>query len=109
MARAHKLPGTEVHVTCLPDTDGRFTHIEYRAYETIRVAGASSGRCGRRRARASTPSSSAAFYDTALHDAREISGEMAVTAPAASPRAEIAASLANRFASSSGGANGSSR
>ena len=36
------------------------------------------------------------FYDTALHDAREISGSMIVTAPCVAS-CEIAASLANRF------------
>ena len=36
------------------------------------------------------------FYDTALHDAREVSGGMVVTAPCAAS-CEIAASLANRF------------
>ena len=95
MARAHKLPGTEVHVTCLPDTDGRFTHIEYRAYETIVSRGIV------RAARAAAREGFDAFvigcfYDTALHDAREISGEMAVTAPCVAS-CEIAASLANRF------------
>ncbi|MDE0204028.1 MAG: hypothetical protein OXK73_16530, partial [Rhodospirillaceae bacterium] len=35
MARSYKLPGTEVHITCLADPGGSFTHIEYRAYETI--------------------------------------------------------------------------
>ena len=35
MARAHRLPGTEVHVTCMPDTDGRLTHIECRSHEEI--------------------------------------------------------------------------
>lgn len=95
MARAHKLPGTEVHVTSLPEDDGRFTHIEYRSYEAIVTRGII------RAVRAASREGFDAFaigcfYDTALHDAREISGEMVVTAPCAAS-CEIAASLANRF------------
>ena len=52
MARAVKLPGTEVHVTSLKPADGGFTHIEYRSYEAV-VSTASSGhtRGGSRRVR----------------------------------------------------------
>ena len=39
MARDYKLPGTEVHVTSLPDTVGRFNHIEYRSFEGMVTAG----------------------------------------------------------------------
>ena len=35
MARSYKLPNTEVHIACLADPGGSFTHIEYRSYETI--------------------------------------------------------------------------
>ena len=35
MARRHKLPDTEVHVTSLKPEDGAFTHIEFRSYETV--------------------------------------------------------------------------
>ena len=95
MARAHRLPGTEVHVTCLPDTDGRFTHIEYRAYEAIVTRGVV--RAVRAAAREGFDAFViGCFYDTALHDAREVSGDMVVTAPCVAS-CEIAASLANRF------------
>lgn len=95
MAREYKLPGTEVHLTSLPDGDGCFTHIEYRSYEAIVTRGII------RAARAAAREGFDAFvigcfYDTALHDAREISGQMIVTAPCMAS-CEIAASLSNRF------------
>ena len=95
MARDYKLPGTEVHVTCLPDDDGAFTHIEYRAYEGIVTRGII--RAVRAAAREGFDAFViGCFYDTALHDAREISDAMIVTAPCMAA-CEIAASLANRF------------
>ena len=95
MAAANKLPGTEVHVTSLPENDGAFTHIEFRSYEAMVTRGII------RAVRAAAKEDFDAFaigcfYDTALHDAREISGDMIVTAPCHSS-CEIAASLANRF------------
>ena len=95
MARNVKLPGTEVHVTSLKPTDGAFTHIEYRSYEAV----VSTGIVRAARAAAAEGFDALAigcFYDTALHDAREVSGDMVVTAPCAASL-EIAASLANRF------------
>lgn len=95
MAREYKQPGSEVHVTCLPDGDGRFTHIEYRSYEAVVTRGII--RAVRAAAREGFDAFViGCFYDTALHDAREISGDMVVTAPCAAS-CEIAASLANRF------------
>lgn len=95
MARDYKLPGSEVHVTSLPDNVGRFSHIEYRSYEGMVTAGII------RAARAAACAGFDAlaigcFYDTGLHEAREISGDMIVTAPCAAS-CEIAASLSNRF------------
>jgi allantoin racemase len=95
MVKQYRLPGTEVHVTSLPATDGAFTHIEYRSYEAMVTRGII------RAARAAAREGFDAFvigcfYDTALHDAREVSGDMVVTAPCFSS-CEIAASLANRF------------
>ncbi|MCJ8324202.1 MAG: hydantoin racemase [Rhizobiales bacterium] len=95
MVKDHKLPGTEVHVTSLPAENGAFTHIEYRAYESMVTGGTI------RAARAAAKEGFDAFvigcfYDTALHDAREMSGEMIVTAPCVAA-VEIASSLANRF------------
>lgn len=95
MAAASKLPGTEVHVTSLPEIIGGFTHIEFRSYEAMVTRGII------RAARAAARESFDAFvigcfYDTALDDAREISGDMIVTAPCQSS-CEIASTLANRF------------
>lgn len=95
MAKAHKLPGTEVHIASLPDNDGAFTHIEFRSYEAIVTRGIV------RAARAAAREGFDAFvigcfYDTGLQDAREISGDMIVTAPCQSS-CEIASTLANRF------------
>ncbi len=95
MAQQYKNPGTEVHVTSLKASDGGFTHIEYRAYETV----VSTGIVRAARAAAKEGFDGLAigcFYDTALHDAREVSGDMIVTAPC-SASIEIACSLANRF------------
>ena len=95
MARRHKLPGTEVHIASLPEADGRFRNAEYRSYEAIMTRGVV------RAARAAAHEGFDAlaigcFYDIALHDAREISGDMIVSA-SCEASCEIAASLANRF------------
>lgn len=95
MAAAHKLSGTEVHVTSLPPAQGAFTHIEYRAYEVMVTQGIV--RATRAAAREGFDALAiGCFYDTGLHDAREVSGQMIVTAPCVAS-VEIAASLANRF------------
>ncbi len=95
MARDCKLPGTEVHVTSLPASEGRFSHIEYRTYEAVVTRGIV--RATRAASREGFDAFAiGCFYDTALHDAREISGEMFVTAPCLAA-CEIAASLSNRF------------
>lgn len=95
MARDHKMPGTEVHVAALPKALYGFSHIEFRTYEALVTRGIL------RAVRAAAAEGFDAlaigcFYDTALHDAREISGAMIVTAPCAAA-CEIAASLSNRF------------
>lgn len=95
MARDHKLPGTEVHVTALPKEHYAFSHIEFRTYEAFVTRGIL------RAVRAAAEEGFDAlaigcFYDTALHDAREISGNMIVTGPCIAS-CEIAASLSNRF------------
>ena len=95
MAHDNKRPDTEVHVVSLPETVGNFSHIEYRSYEAIVSAGII--RATRAAAREGFDAFAiGCFYDTALHDAREISGEMIVTAPCVAA-CEIAASLSNRF------------
>lgn len=95
MARRHKLSGTEVHIASIPAADGHFRNAEYRAYEAVMTRGVV------RAARAAAQEGFDAlaigcFYDVALHDAREMSGEMMVTA-SCEASCEIAATLANRF------------
>lgn len=95
MAERARLPGTEVHVASIPEATGRFEHIEYRTYE-----GLVTGAILRAVRQAATEGFDAlvigCFYDTALLDAREVSGEMVVTGPCAAS-CEIAASLCNHF------------
>ncbi|WP_316860974.1 aspartate/glutamate racemase family protein [uncultured Cohaesibacter sp.] len=95
MVREHKLANTEVHVTALPKEQYAFSHIEYRTYEALVLRGII------RAVRVAAEEGFDAlaigcFYDTGLLDAREISGDMIVTAPCIAS-CEIAASLANRF------------
>ena len=95
MVRSYKNPDTEVHITSLKESDGGFTHIEYRAYEAVVSAGIVRGT----RVAVQEGFDAVAlscFYDTALHDAREVSGAMTVTGPCIAS-VEIASSLANRF------------
>lgn len=95
MAARYKLPDTEVHVTSLPPGEGRFTHIEYRSYEAMVTRGII--RAVRAAAREGFDAFAiGCFYDTALHDAREISGEMTVTAPCIAS-CRLATTLSNRF------------
>jgi allantoin racemase len=95
MVREHKLADTEVHVTALPKKQYAFSHIEFRTYEALVLRGII------RAVRVAQQEKFDAFvigcfYDTGLLDAREISGDMIVTAPCIAS-CEIAASLANRF------------
>jgi allantoin racemase len=95
LVRWHKLRETVVHIASLPEADGRFRNAEYRAYAAVM----SRGVVRAARAAASEGFDAMAigcFYDVALHDAREVSGEMIVTA-SCEASCEIAASLANRF------------
>jgi allantoin racemase len=95
MAKAQKWPDTEVHITCLPATAGQFNHVEFRSYEAMVTPHII------RAVRAASKEGFDAcvigcFYDTALKDAQEISGEMIVTAPCVAS-CDIASSLSNRF------------
>lgn len=95
MIAANKLPGTEAHVTSLNPADGAFTHIEMRSYEAMVTPGIM------RATHAATNEGFDAlaigcFYDTALHDAREVSGQMVVTAPCVAA-CRLATNLSNRF------------
>jgi allantoin racemase len=92
---AHKYPNTEVHVTSLNPSVGNITNLEYRTYEAIVTAD-----IVRAAHQAAVEGFDAmvigCFYDTALHDAREISGDMLVVAPCQSS-VQIAMTLANNF------------
>lgn len=95
MARRYKLPGTEVHIGSISAADGGFRNAEYRSYEAVMARGVV------RATRAAAQQGFDAlaigcFYDVALHDAREISGAMVITA-SCEASCEIAATLANRF------------
>tara|TARA_Y100001970_G_scaffold221382_1_gene272065 strand:- start:1949 stop:2755 length:807 start_codon:yes stop_codon:yes gene_type:complete len=95
MVKETKDPNSEVHITSLHDKNGSFSHIEFRSYEAMATPGIINGTI-----RASEEGFDAlvigCFYDTALHDAREVSGNMIVVAPCHSS-IEIALSLANNF------------
>ena len=95
MIKAHKYPNTEAHVTSLNPSVGRITNLEYRAYEAIVTAD-----IVRAAHQAAVEGFDAlviaCFYDTALHDAREVSGEMVVVAPCQSS-IQVALTLANNF------------
>jgi len=95
MISTHKYPNTEVHVTSLNPSVGALTNLEYRAYEAIVTADTI-----RATYQAAQEGFDAlvigCFYDTALHDAREISGDMIVVAPCQSS-IEVAMRLANNF------------
>lgn len=95
MAAKYKMPGTEVHITSLDPKEGAFSHIEMRTYEAMVTPGIIKAT----RAAAQEGFDALAigcFYDTALHDAREISGEMVVTAPCVAS-CRLATTLSNRF------------
>lgn len=95
MVQVHKYPNTEVHVTSLDAALGPITNLEYRTYEAIVTADII-----RATHQAAQEGFDAlvigCFYDTALHDAREISEEMVVVAPCHTS-VEIALTLANNF------------
>src|SRR5262249_49923855 len=81
-----------VHIGSISAEDGGLRNAEYRTYEAIMARGV---------VRAAVREGFDAlaigcFYDVALHDAREISGEMVVTA-SCEASCEIAAALANHF------------
>ncbi|WP_424929440.1 aspartate/glutamate racemase family protein [Amaricoccus tamworthensis] len=95
MAAKYKLPDTEVHVASLPPAQGAFTHIEFRAYEAMVTHGII--RATRAAAKEGFDALAiGCFYDTALHDAREMSGDMVVTAPCLAS-CRLATNLSNRF------------
>ena len=95
MAAKYKQPGTEVHITSLSESEGSFTHIEFRSYEAMVTAGII--KATRQAAKEGFDALAiGCFYDTALHDAREVSADMVVTAPCVAS-CRLATNLANRF------------
>jgi allantoin racemase len=95
MARVYRYPSTEVHVTSLNPSAGLMTNLEYRTYEAIVTADII-----RATHQAAHEGFDAmiigCFYDTAFHDAREISGSMVVVAPCHAS-IKVALTLANNF------------
>ena len=95
MVKDTKDENTEVHVTSLKDDNGKFSHIEFRSYEAMATAGIINATvCANKEGFDALVIG--CFYDTALHDAREVSGDMVVVAPCHSS-IEIALSLSNNF------------
>ena len=95
MVKDTKDPNTEIHITSLKDDSGSFSHIEFRSYEAMATAGIMNATvCAAREGFDAL--AIGCFYDTALHDSREISDNMIVVAPCHSS-IEIALSLANNF------------
>lgn len=97
MARDFKYPGSEVHIASLnPDSVApAMNNLEYRAYESLIVA--DTVKAARQAARSGFDAMAiGCFYDPALLDAREISGETAIVGPC---QASIMAALlvANNF------------
>lgn len=93
---AYKYADTEAHVTSLNESTGPpISNLEYRTYEALVT-----GEIIRATHQANQEGFDAlvigCFYDTALHDAREISGDMIVVAPCHAS-IEIALTLANNF------------
>lgn len=87
-------PSTEVEVVSL-DTEASPSHLEYRSYEALMSRGIveSARDAGQRGIDAMVIG---CFYDPALEDAREISGEAVIVAPC-NACLSVASQLANRF------------
>lgn len=97
MAREFKCPETEVHIASLnPESVApEMNNLEYRAYESLIVA--DTVKAARQAARSGFDAMAiGCFYDPALLDAREISGDTAIVGPC---QASITAALtvANNF------------
>lgn len=89
-----KQPGTEVEVVSF-EMPASPSHLEYRAYEAL--MNARIVECARDAAQSGVDAMViGCFYDPALEDAREISGQTVVVAPCGACLA-VATQLANRF------------
>ena len=95
IARCERFTDSEIHVTSLNQSLGPITNLEYRTYEAIVTADII-----RATHQAAAEGFDAmvigCFYDTALMDAREISGDMVVLGPCQAS-IEVALSLAGNF------------
>lgn len=97
MARDFKYPGTEVHIASLnPDSVApEMNNLEYRAYESLIVA--DTVRAARQADRSGFDAMAiGCFYDPALLDAREISGDTVIVGPCQASAA-AALNVANNF------------
>ena len=75
--KENKEPGTEVHVTSLNANRGHFSHVEFRSFEAMATPGIISATiCAEKEGFDALVIG--CFYDIALHDAREVSCNMAV-------------------------------
>lgn len=97
MARKFKFPDTEVHIASLnPQTVAPgMTNLEYRAYESLIIA--DTVKAAIQAARDEFDAIAiGCFYDPALHDAREVSGETLVVGPCQAS-VTTALNVANNF------------
>lgn len=91
---AIKAPDTEVEIVSLA-MEGPVTHVEYRAYEALTYADiVRLGHDGGRRGLDAMVIG--CFYDPALKEAREVSGDMHVVGPCLAA-VQLATTIANRF------------
>ena len=72
MVKDTKDPGTEVHITSLKNNQGSFSHVEFRSYEAMATPGIINATvCAAKEGFDAL--AIGCFYDTALHDSRELS------------------------------------
>lgn len=90
-----KLPNAEVHVVSLEIPGVKLTNIEYRVYE-VQVLKPVTDLAYYAQANGFDAYAIGCFYDTALHEAREVSGNTIVRAPCEASL-QIASTLGNRF------------
>lgn len=89
-----KLPNAEVHVVSLK-LPGKLTNIEHRAFEA-RVWGPVTHLAHYAKVNDFDAYAIGCFYDTALHEAREVAGDTIVRAPCEASL-HVASTLCNRF------------
>jgi len=91
-----KLPGTEIHLLSLDlGADVHLSHLEWRAFES-KIWGPLTHVAWQAGREGFHGCAIGCFYDTALDEAREVSGKMVVTGPCQSAL-QIISNLCNRF------------